>query len=197
LSKLLQLQEQILLYRIYLTQFIILYRNKTWNISFIHSHTEQVPVKKWALKLSKLNNVTHRPLILNFTHVHHGVWEKTPREKSILGFTLCIDSKSKINTHKKDSLHTDADNLKYERHCKFWKSHSSEYEDNHLLACDVLCSMTFQRNHIIYPDNINKFRWNISTYLPDYICMGVDPGFVWPEAYTISGAPLKKLQIQN
>jgi len=63
---------------------------------------------------------------------------------------------------------------------------------SHLLACDVLCSLTFQRNCIIYPDNRNEFLWNISTYLPDYICTGVDPGFVWPEAYTNSGDPLKK-----
>lgn len=151
-------------------------------------------MEKWALKLSKLNNVTHRPLILNFTHVHQGAWGKTPHEKCILGFTLCIDSKSKIHTHKKDTLHIGADNLKYEWHCKFWKFHSSEYEYNHLLTCDVLCSPTFQRNRIVYLDNRNEFLWNISTYLLDYICTGVDPGFVWPEAYTISGVPLKKKQ---
>ena len=95
-------------------------------------------------------------------------------------------------TPTKRTLHISADNLKYEQNCKFWKYHSNEYEDNHLLACDVLCSLTFQRKCIIYPDSRNEFLWKISTYLPDYIRTGVDPGFVWPEAYTISGNPLKK-----
>jgi len=86
-----------------------------------------------------------------------GLGGKPPREICTLGSTLCIDSKSKIHTYKKDTLHISADNLKYERHCKFSKSHSSEHEDNHLLACDVVQSLIFQRNCVICTGNRNRF----------------------------------------